>query len=146
MQITLMLRKTELQMSRVSAAYLRAERRVLTRAAARGRSIARRAMRKRRRASRPGEAPTERKGQLKRFILFAYQSDQHVAIFGPKKLPNTYADTPEALEKGLATRRKVGRGANRRSKTVKFDKRPAMVPALQDITPGLPAMWKNSIR
>lgn len=145
MKITLALRSLEFDSRKVTAAYLKAERQVLTRAAARGRVIARRAMRKRRRASRPGEAPTERKGQLKRFLLYAFEPEKHVAVFGPKKLPGA-KDTPEALEKGLATTRKVGRGKNRRTKSIKFDKRPAMVPALNEISPGLSAMWKNAIR
>lgn len=145
MRITLALRQLDFDSRKVTAAYLKAERQVLTRAAARGRAIARRAMRKRRRASRPGEAPSVRKGQLKRFILFAYEPARHVAIFGPKKLPGS-KDTPEVLEKGLSTNRKVGRGAARRTKSIKYDKRPAMVPALNEISPGLSAMWKNAIR
>lgn len=145
MKIVLTLRSIEIDAGRVNKAYLKAERQVLMRAAARGRGIAKRAMRKRKRASRPGEAPSVRKGQLKKFILFAFDAPKHVALFGPKKLPGS-KDTPEVLEKGLIASRRVGRGRNRRNKSIRFAKRPAMVPALDQIMPGLPAMWKNAIR
>lgn len=145
MRIELALRGLNWQPSKVTNAYLKAERQVLTKAAARGRSIARRAMRKRNRAARPGEAPSVRRGELKRFLLFAYEPARHVALFGPKKLGGS-GDTPEALEHGKTTSRTVGRGKNRRRQSVAYEKRPAMVPALQDISPGLPAMWKNAIK
>jgi hypothetical protein len=145
MQIQLALRSLDWQPAKVTNAYLKAERQVLTKAAARGRSIARRAMRKRNRAARPGEAPSVRRGELKRFLLFAYEPARHVALFGPKKLGGS-GDTPEALEHGKTTGRMVGRGKNRRRQSVAYEKRPAMVPALQDISPGLPAMWKNAIK
>lgn len=145
MRITLALRKFAFDSSKVNAAYLKAERQVLTRAAARGRVMARRRMRKRKRASHPGEAPTVRKGQLKRFLIYAYEAGKHVALFGPRKLAGA-KDTPEALEKGLTVARKVGRGRNRRSRSIKYEKRPAMAPALNELTPDLPAMWKNAIR
>lgn len=127
----------------VSRAYERAERQVLTRAAARGRTFARRAMRRRSRASRPGEAPTVRRGQLKRFLIFAYEPDKHVAIFGPRKLSGS-GDTPEALERGKTTYRRVGRRRQRRPVT--YEKRPAMVPALAIVTPELPGMWRGAVR
>jgi hypothetical protein len=130
----------------VKDAYLKAERQVLTKAAGRGRMMARRAMRRRSRAARPGEAPSVRKGQLKRFLIYAYEPARHVAVFGPRKLSGATGDTPEALERGKTTMRRVGRGRNRRQQAVTYEKRPAMVPALKELTPGLPAMWKNAIR
>jgi hypothetical protein len=146
MKITLALRKFAFDSSKVNAAYLAAERRILTRAAARGRVMARRRMKKRKRASNPGEGPTVRKGQLKRFLIYAYEAGKHVSLFGPRKLAGSNQDTPAVLEKGLTASRKVGRGKNRRSKSIKYEKRPAMVPALKELTPDLPAMWKNAIR
>lgn len=135
-----------MQPQQITRAYLQAERRVLTAAAARGRTIARRAMRRRNRASRPGEAPSSRQGQLKRFLVFAYEPAAHVSLFGPKKLAGARGDTPEALEHGKTTTRRVGRGRNRRQRAVRYEPRPAMVPALNQIMPGLPAMWKDAIR
>jgi hypothetical protein len=145
-KITLALRKFVLESSRVQTAYLQAEKRVLTRAAARGRVMARRRMQKRNRPSAPGEGPSVRKGQLKRFLIYAYETEKHVSLFGPRKLAGANQNTPEVLEKGLTAPRKVGRGRNRRSKAIRFQKRPAMQPALAELTPGLPAMWKNAIR
>ncbi len=130
--------------NRVHEAYRRAERRVLVRAAARGRAIARSAMRRRSRPSRPGEAPTVRKGQLKRFLLFAWDEPRRVAVFGPQKLSGAAGDTPEALEKGLTTVRRVGR--KRQARQIKYEKRPAMLPALERIAPDLPAMWSEALR
>lgn len=129
---------------RVETAYLRAERSVLIRAAARGRTFARNAMRRRSRASRPGEAPSVRRGQLKRFLIFAFDAPRHVALFGPRKLAGATGDTPEALERGKTTIRRVGR--NRESRSVRYLKRPAMVPALGLVSPELPGMWSGAIK
>jgi hypothetical protein len=87
-----------------------------------------------------------RKGQLKRFLLYAYEVKRHVSLFGPIKLAGSNQDTPAALERGLSVARKVGWGRNRRSRSIKYEKRPAMVPALNELTPDLPAMWKDAIR
>ena len=146
MRIELALRSLQLDARRITKAYLDAERQVLTKAAVRGRKLARAAMRKRKRASKPGEAPTVRMGQLKRFLLFAYEPEKHVAIFGPKKLEGGQKDTPEIMEKGGSATRVVGRGRFRRKKAINYKKRPAMVPALDKISPDLPAMWTNAIR
>jgi len=143
--IQLGIRQT-LQPSAINKAYLAAERRVLTAAAARGRVIARNAMRRRKRAARPGEAPSVRGGQLKRFLVYAFEPAQHVALFGPRYLSGSRQSTPEVLEHGKTVPRRVGRGRKRRWQNVRYEPRPAMVPALEKIMPGLPAMWKDSIR
>lgn len=145
MKITLALRNVTFDARRVTAAYMRAEAKVLKRAAARGRKIAKSRMVKRSRPSRPGESPRVVKGQLKRFLIYAYEPDKHVAVFGPRKLSGA-GDTPEALERGKSTMRRVGRGRNRRYRSVRYEKRPAMVPALAEIAPDLPGMWKDAIR
>lgn len=136
--------KTLIDPGPVNRAYQDAERKVLTEAARRGRVLARSAMRRRKRASRPGEAPSVRKGQLKRFLVYAYEPGKHVSLFGPRKLSGAVQDTPEALEKGLAVTRRVGR--KRIAKRIKIDKRPAMVPALDVVRPDLPAMWRGAVR
>jgi len=130
----------------IMRAVARAERQVLTRAGARVRGMARALMRRRKRASRPGEAPTVRKGTLKQFILFAYEPEKHTTVIGPKKLPNAWPDTAEALERGKTTVRVVGRRKERRRKAVKFEPRPAMQPALDKMAPLLPAMWRGAVK
>jgi len=146
MRLQLALRNLAIDLRPIRQAYQKAERQVLMRAAGRGRVMARRRMRKRSRSSRPGEGPTERKGQLKRFLVYAYEPAKHVAVFGPRKLSGARGDTPEALERGKTTMRRVGRGRNRRRQAVRYEKRPAMVPALQELMPAMPAMWKNAIK
>jgi len=108
-------------------------------------------MRRRKRAARPGEGPTVRQGQLKRFLLFAVEPGElfgrrGTAVIGPKKLPGASGDTPEALEKGKRTMRTVGRGASRRRQSVRYEARPSTVPALAQKQNDLPNFWRDAIR
>lgn len=126
-------------------AYNQAERRVLTRAAARIRIFARNSMRRRARPSQPGQPPRVVGGQIKNFIRFAFEPERHVAVVGPMRLPGAHGDTLEALEHGKTTPRRVGR-RRRIRKPVRYEPRPAMGPGLEKVSPSLPAMWAGAIR
>ena len=131
----------------VRRAYERGERQALVRAAAMIRASARRRMRKRSRASRPGEGPTVKRGQLKRFLLFDYEGPaKGTAVIGPMKLAGARGDTPEALERGKTTMRWVGRRSNRRRASVTYEPRPSTMPALAEGKGKLPGFWRGAVR
>jgi hypothetical protein len=135
-----------LEPRRVLRATNTAERKVLTQAGREARKFARGRMRRRKGPSRPGQGPTVWRGQLKRFLLFAYDPIAGVVVVGPKRLPGARGDTPEVLEHGGHTSRRVGRGRNRRRERVTYKKRPAMLPALEKTAPDLPGLWRDAIR
>ena len=139
-------RVTELKPASILKPANEAERKVLGIAGRKARLIARRRMRRRNRASRPGEGPTVRRGQLKRFLLYAYDPIAGVVVVGPRKLQGARGDTPEALEHGKQTTRMVGRGRNRRRRSVTYRKRPATWPALLETAPDLPGLWRDVIK
>lgn len=138
--------KVEVDARAVARAYQRGERRALIRGAAYLRGIARRRMRRRSRAARPGEGPTVRKGQLRQFLLYAYEPNRGTAVVGPRRLAGATGDTPEALEHGKVTTRWVGRGKNRRQERVRYEARPSTMPALQQGKGDLPKFWQSAIR
>lgn len=79
----------------------RAYRAKLSRHGAFVRRRARSSIRKRKRSARPGEPPTDRKGLLKKFILFGYEPDIRTVVIGPAKLMGKANYTvPEVLEHG----------------------------------------------
>lgn len=136
--------KVQMNARAVVRAYERGERRALIRGAAYIRGMAKRRMRRRSRASRPGEGPTVRKGQLKQFLLYAHEPLRHTAVIGPKQLGSS--DTPEALEHGKTVSRWVGRGSKRRRQRVDYDARPSTMPALAQGKDRLPSFWQGAIR
>lgn len=139
--------KIEVYHRQVRIAYQRGERQALIRGAAFIRGKARRRMRRRSRASRAGEGPTVRQGQLKRFLVFAYEGPaKGTAVIGPRRLAGATGDTPEALERGKVTTRWVGRGKRRRRASIHYEPRPATVPALGEAKPQLPEFWRGAIR
>jgi hypothetical protein len=79
-------------------------------------------------------------------MLFAYEADKHVAVMGPRLLAGAKGDTPEVLEKGLMAVRRVGRGANRRRQSVRYEARPTTVPAQLFVIPQMPGFWAGAIR
>jgi hypothetical protein len=62
-----------------------AEKRTLSRAGAFVRTRARGSIRRRKRASNPGQPPTNRTGILKRFIFFGYEPATSSVVIGPTK-------------------------------------------------------------
>ena len=138
--------RIDMDTRRLSRAYARAERSALSRAGAYVRKLARSHMRRRSRAARPGEGPTVREGQLKTFLLWAYEPQRHTTVVGPKRLPGATADTPEAMEHGKVLTRWVGRGSRRRRQAIAYEKRPSTMPALGMAGPDLPDFWRDAVR
>lgn len=94
---------------RVLAATDRATRRALSRAGAFIRRTAKGLIRKRKKASVPGQPPTSRTGILRNFLFFAYDPSQRSVVIGPAKTNQVFFDgngqpvtgtVPEVLEYG----------------------------------------------
>lgn len=103
----------------------------LSHAAAAIRLIARRSIRRKKKASAPGQPPHTRKGQLKRAILFAVDKAAGVAVIGPSA--EVVGDSAQAHEKGGRFRRQ------------NYPRRPTMGPALDKSKDRLPGFWQSSV-
>jgi len=124
----------------------RTTRKVLSRFGAFVRRAARSSIRKRKRASAPGEPPTSRTGLLRRFIFFGYDRTKRSVVIGPTRLNQRQGDAPHALEYGgMSTVVEALRG-KRKKRRVKIEARPYMGPAFEKEEPKLPGMWRNSVR
>ncbi len=130
----------------VTGAADRATRRVFSKFGAFVRRTARSSIRKRKRASSPGEPPSSRTGLLKRFIFFGYDRTKRSVVIGPQKLNQSIGDAPEALEYGGTSTVVEGLKSNRRKRKVKIAARPYMGPAFEKQRPQLPAMWRDSVK
>jgi len=128
----------------------RAERRVLAKAGAFVRQRAKSAVRRRKRVSRPGQAPSSHAGHLRRLILFGYDRAASSVVIGPLLFRSAGEPTvPELLEfGGVVTRERKGR--RRRTmgvrRTMRYRPRPFMGPALEAEAPNFPSMWKDCLR
>lgn len=128
-----------------------ATRRVLSKFGAYVRRTAKSSIRKRKRASEPGQPPSSHTGLLKKFIWFGYEPTQQSVVIGPAKLTSKSSGAQETLEHGgtatLMEFQWVGRGRRqRRKRNVRIAARPFMAPAMDKEIPKLPSMWANSIR
>jgi len=148
--------------SRVDAA----TRRVLSKFGAFVRRTAKGSIRKRKKASEPGQPPSSHTGLLKKFIWFGYEPNEHSVVIGPAKLTSKNSDAPEKLEHGGFLRllqdtvlRVGGSGRDakgrftqgRRKKILKGTKisiaaRPYMGPAMDKEKPTLPSLWSGSLK
>jgi hypothetical protein len=128
----------------------RTKKRVLNRFGAFVRTKARQSIRKRKRVSRPGEPPTNRKGQLKRFLFYGYEPQRDSVVIGPAKLNGSKFSIPEVIEHGGKTTvsvRQKKRGKRRRNhKRITYAARPFMQPAFQNEQQKLPQLWKDAIQ
>ena len=97
------------------------------------RTIARRSIRRRKKASQPGTPPTNREGQLKRFLFFSWDPTTQSVVIGPEQLGGS--DTPAVLE-----------GTRRRGRQRGLKPRPFMVPALEKAKAKLPELWRGAIK
>lgn len=135
----------------------RATRKVLSKFGAFVRQRARTSIRKRKGTSEPGRPPFSHLGLLRNFIFFAYDRERSSVVIGPA-LINRPSGAPENLEyggtfdgKGRVVYLPVSPGA-RKTAPVKLEgkirirPRPYMKPALDAELPGLPAMWRDSVR
>lgn len=127
----------------VTGAVDRATRRVLSRFGAFVRQRAKSSIRKRKKISAPGAPPSGHVGNLKRAIKFAVEGDR-VVVIGPERLGGTVdpAALP-ALEYGGGSTAEDRKGKRRK---ISVKARPFMGPALAKELPGLPAMWRDSVR
>ncbi len=123
-----------------------ATRRVLSRFGAFVRSSARQSMRRRKAASPPGSPPSVHKGQIKKFLWFAYDPARRSVVIGPEALPGGKAIAPEVLEYGGTERIKTGTTKRRKTVTARYAARPFMGPALAKERPKLPGLWANSVK
>lgn len=148
----------------VEAATTRAERRFLSRFGAFVRREARQSIRTRKAVSDPGKPPTNRTGDLKRNIFFAFDPERRSVVIGPVLLPGKRGNAPELLEHGgqargegmMTVTEAPGRGAggrfvSRKRKvrvqgTMTYKARPFMRPAFAKELPKLPAMMQDSIQ
>lgn len=121
----------------------KATRQVLSKFGAFVRTRAKTSIRKRKGSSPPGQPPHSHEGSLRRLIFFSYDKDAQSVVVGPT-LINKPTGAPETLEKGgtaiIESRR------TRQRRRVRIAKRSYMGPALEKELPGLPKMWKDSVR
>ncbi|NBC11289.1 MAG: hypothetical protein GVY24_06060 [Planctomycetes bacterium] len=121
----------------------KAQRRVFSRFGAFVRRTAKSSIRKRKRASRPGQPPSSHTGLLKKFIYFGYDPRKESVVIGPAELTQRgRGEAPSLLEYGgTATLRRNGKRVR-----AHFRRRPYMGPAFEKEQPKLPAMWHNSVQ
>jgi hypothetical protein len=109
--------------------------------AATRRVLSKSSIRKRRKSSLPGKPPSSHVGLLRNLIFFTYDASARSVVIGPV-LINRSTGAPEVLEHGGLAKIDDGKRVRR----VPIAARPYMGPALQAELPGLPAMWKNSVK
>lgn len=142
----------------VMSATDRAERRILSRAGAYVRRISRSSIRRRKNPSKPGKAPTNWVGTLKKLIFFTYDTNRKTVVIGPTK--SGRGIVPNVLEEGGHTtveersfeyernhegmRAKVFKGIKKHKVMIK--KRPYMKPAFDKVLPTVAEQFQNSIR
>jgi hypothetical protein len=151
----------------VTNAVDKATRQVLSKFGAFVRRRARTSMRKKKGNSPPGSPPYVQTGLLKQFLFFAFDPDKKSVVIGPALLNGTkQKGTAERLEYGgtLAGNGRVAYITNQVGRdqagrftsggvtrvelngTLTYRPRPFMRPALAAELPGLPAMWRDSVR
>ena len=128
---------------KVTRAVDKATRRVLSRFGAFVRTSARSSIRRRKNPSKPGQAPTNWTGLLKRFLFFSFVPSKRSVVIGPARLNKASKDAPELLEKGGAVKRRDRKGKRR---SVRYRSRPYMGPAFRKEQKKLPKLWRNSVR
>ena len=145
----------------------KATRRVLSKFGAFVRTRAKTSIRKRKGVSPPMGPPYSHVGTLRKFLFFSWDSSTRSVVVGPERVSGTKdSDAPHRLEYGgnvagngreIFITNAVGRDARGRyasqgktkvvlNGTLKYKPRPFMGPALQAELPGLPAMWRDSVR
>lgn len=122
-----------------------ATRKVLSRAGAYIRQVAKTSIRKRKGTSPPGKPPYSHEGSLRKLMFFSYERDTDSVVIGP--LGFRRSNALHVLEYGGWTARpKWWRSKKDASGRIYIRKRPYMGPALQKELPKLPKRWANSVR
>lgn len=128
----------------VLSATERAERRVMNHAGALTRKIARQSLRRRKRASAPGQPPAGRTGLLKDFLFYHYDRSRNTVTVGPYRFATRVPYVvPEILEYGGRVSR---RGRDGRRIEQRYAARPFMRPALDKVAPRFPGLWRDTVR
>lgn len=119
------------------------------------RAISKNSIKRRKRASKPGEAPTSWTGLLKRMIFFVVEPIRRSVIVGPAKL-NKGTSAPSVLEYGGMTsvpgdpvwKTREGKRVLEPGKLrdVEIKPRPYMGPAFAKGLEKMPASWRDSIK
>lgn len=91
--------------------------------------------------SQPGDPPFSRKGLLKQFLFFAWDSATRSVVVGPARLGGMSGDVPKTLEDGGTIPVRQGKQVV----PVKYEARPYMGPAVLKTLPQMPAQWRNSV-
>lgn len=121
------------------------QKRALSKFGAFVRATARQSIRKRKKASRPGQPPTNQTGLLKKFIFYFYDEREGSVVVGPVKLKRN-PDALEALEFGGRFDRSIGRGSGRKRRRVLYKARPFMQPAYEKEKPQLDRVWSEAAK
>jgi len=106
-------------------------------------------IRKRKRKSRPGQAPTSRTGLLKRFIFFEVNEIEKSVTIGPVLLARasprvrTSGTIPRLIEEG-GTGRILNKG--RKAEMARWKARPYMGPAFRKGLDAVPGVFEDTIR
>lgn len=117
-------------------------RRVFSRFGAYVRRRSRQSIRKRKKSSEPGKAPSDHTGLLRKLIFFSYDRSRQSVVIGPARFNRAIGNAPEALEHGGETDM-VTNGKRRR---VRIQARPFMGPAFEQVREQLPQLWRDSVR
>jgi hypothetical protein len=107
------------------------------------RTVARRSMKKRKKASPPGKPPRVVEGQLKRFLFFVVEGTKSVVI-GPAKLKET--GTPSFLEFGGVKNVNAGKRGRKTARALKIEARPYMGPANESSADKYADFFKNAFK
>jgi hypothetical protein len=140
---------------------------VLSRQGALVRKIARNSMRKKKKASAPGQPPRVILGQVKDFLYFVYDPTTKTVVVGPIKLGDKSEALP-TLERGgemkvsglldsrgrfvplrflpAVSRQKLLQSGKLTTRFAKVAARPFMIPALEKAKPYLAGMYKDTVK
>lgn len=116
-------------------------RKALSKAGAYIRDDARKSIKTRKKPAPPGQPPHSHKGQLRKFIFFAFDPASRSVIVGPAAF-SSRSQAPYLLEHGGTTQRK----RRKRIITAQYEPRPYMLPALLKNIHEIPKPWKDAIR
>jgi hypothetical protein len=105
------------------------------------RTRARTSIRKRKRASDPGQPPSSHTGLLRRNIFFGYDRQRESVVIGPTKLNAAGRGSPTipaVIEEG-------GRAVNAKGRGIIIAPRPYMKPAYDAELPNVDRLWQNAL-
>lgn len=93
-------------------------------------------------SSQPGQAPRSITGLLRKKIFYSLDNDRESTVIGPEWIAGKSGDAPYDLEHGGIAELTYGPNTGQR---VHIAPRPYMQPALDKVTPRMPAVFSNLI-